>query len=66
VFRKVFFFEKKKQKAFVGLSRSQRGRPGLWGFKKQRFFASFFKKEALPCLPPGHEQVFVSQAQPIR
>jgi len=38
--RKVFFFEKKKQKTFGGLSRSCRQRT----LSEQKFFGSFFQK----------------------
>jgi hypothetical protein len=38
--RKAFFFEKKKQKTFIGC----RGRTTVVRLKKQKFFGSFFQK----------------------
>jgi multimeric flavodoxin WrbA len=44
--RKVFFFEKKKQKTFGRLSRTH---PAAYA-KSQKFFGSFFQKRTLPSL----------------
>ncbi len=51
---KVFFFEKKKQKAFVYLlTLSGNDTPN-----KQKFLNSFFKKEVLPSLRRNPNRVF--------
>jgi hypothetical protein len=49
--RKRFFFEKKNQKTFAILAYAA----GESATAKQKFFASFFKKEVLACLfLPAH------------
>jgi len=51
--KEVFFFEKKKQKTFINGDCAKC--PDAWGWMiepySQKFFASFFQKRRLPCLP---------------